>query len=334
MGHIRTTASALAVSLSEDVGERSGLALNTYQLQEHLREHHPFRILLSNDNELLRVSSEDYADAVGDLLHVLGAAAQPGTPTLGERLIDKLSPDWMSKIDIMTILEIEAVANHHLRQRNKTGKLDRDALDSDLDNILGARRTAIMDSLLDAMSIHLALAPFFTRTEHAEEPLALTALFESEHLPVTKAGFIDQRFVNYLAARPQALGDMNWRQFESLTAEWLVRSGYEVEIGPGRDDGGVDVRAWNANAQPGVPPVLIVQCKREKREVGKTVVKALWADMQAENADAGLIVTTSDISPGAAKVIEARAYPVTVANRKEVLHWLTAMRKPGAGVIL
>jgi restriction system protein len=64
------------------------------------------------------------------------------------------------------------------------------------------------------------------------------------------------------------------------------------------------------------------------------VVKALWADVHAERADAGLIVTTNDISPGAAKVIDARAYPVTVANRNQVTQWLMAMRKPAAGVVL
>jgi len=82
------------------------------------------------------------------------------------------------------------------------------------------------------------------------------------------------------------------------------------------------------------PPAIIVQCKREKRKIGKVVVKALWANVPAERADSGLIVTTNDISPGAAKVVEAQAYPITVANLREVQRWLRAMRKPEAGVVL
>jgi restriction system protein len=249
-------------------------------------------------------------------------------------MIRRLGTDWRSRVDVMAMLEVEAVANHHLRQRNETGTLDRDALDADVESAIGGRRVAIMDDLLEIMSVHLAQSPFFTRVERAEDPVALTSLFESERLPMAGSGFFDQRFVNYLSERPELLQEINWRQFEGLAAEWLARSGYDVELGPGRDDGSVDVRAWNAGAKPDTPPVLIVQCKREKRKVGKVVVKALWADVNAERADAGLIVTTNDISPGAAKVVEARAYPVTVANRDRVLRWLAAMRKPVAGVVL
>jgi restriction system protein len=334
MGHIIMPASTFAVELSEDAGERSGLALSRQQLVEHLREDHPFRIALTRDDDLLRVGSEDYADTVGDLLHALGAADQPGMPTLGQRLIKRLGPDWMSRVDIMELLKVEAIANHHLRRRNETGTLDRVTLDADLENVIGGRRVGIMEELLYVMSVHLAQSPFFTRVVRAEDPVALTSLFESERLPTARSGFFDQRFVNYLSGRPELLQEINWRQFEGLAAEWLARSGYDVELGPGRDDGGVDVRAWNANAKPETPPILIVQCKRETRKIGKVVVKALWADVHAERADAGLIVTANDISPGAARVIEARAYPITVANRDQVLRWLAAMRKPAAGVVL
>lgn len=327
-------ASAFAVSLSEDAGERSGLALSRQQLVEHLDDGHPFKIALAGNDDLLRVGSDEYGDAVGDLLFALGAADEPGMPTIGERLIRNLGPEWKSLLDIEAMLEIEAVALHHLGRRNETGKLDRDALNSDLESVIGGRRNAIMEDLLAVMAVELAQSPFFTRSQRAEDPVALTSLFESEQLPIAGAGFFDQRFVNYLSGKPELLQEINWRQFEGLTAEWLARNGYNVELGPGRDDGSVDVRAWSADAKPDIPPVLIVQCKREKRKIGKVVVKALWADVHAERADAGLIVTTNDISPGAAKVIEARAYPVTVANRNEVLRWIAAMRKPAAGVCL
>ncbi|MCA6097635.1 restriction endonuclease [Bradyrhizobium australafricanum] len=325
-------ASSFAVQLSEDAGERSGLALDRQQLVEHLTDGHFFQTAFAGDDHLMRVASDEYADAVGDLLFAVGAAAEPGMPTLGQRLMKRLGPEWRSRFSIDEMLETEAVALHHLRQRNETGKLDRAALNSDLENAIGGRRNVIMDDLLAAMEVELAQSPYFTR--HTTSSIALTALFESEQLPIAGSGFFDQRFANYLSGKPELLQEIHWRQFEGLTAEWLARSGYKVELGPGRDDGSVDVRAWKNDVEPGTPPVLIVQCKREKRKVGKVVVKALWADVHDERADAGLIVTTNDISPGAAKVIEARAYPVTVANRNEVMRWLAAMRKPAAGICL
>ena len=57
MGHIVMTASALAVALSEDAGERSGLSLSGQQLVEHFSEDHLFRIAITSDNDLLRVGS-------------------------------------------------------------------------------------------------------------------------------------------------------------------------------------------------------------------------------------------------------------------------------------
>src|ERR1700688_1831918 len=106
MGRVIMAASALAVSLSEDAGERSGLALSRHQLVEHLRKDHPFRIALARDDYVVRVGSEEYADAVGDLLHALGAADQPSMPTLGQRLIRRLGEDWRSRVDVMAMLEV------------------------------------------------------------------------------------------------------------------------------------------------------------------------------------------------------------------------------------
>ncbi|MFM9587267.1 restriction endonuclease, partial [Streptomyces caniscabiei] len=93
--------------------------------------------------------------------------------------------------------------------------------------------------------------------------------------------------------------------------EWFQREGYDVELGPGRNDGSIDVRLWQPGAAPGAPPAVIVQCKRQTRKIERIVVKALYADVLAEGAGAGLVVTTSDISPGAARDIAARAYPIT-----------------------
>ena len=79
---------------------------------------------------------------------------------------------------------------------------------------------------------------------------------------------------------------------------------------------------------------IIVQCKRQRGKINKVVVKALWADVHTEKAESGLVVTTSDLSRGATGVINARAYPVTVANGSQVRSWIAAMRKPAAGVVL
>lgn len=86
---------------------------------------------------------------------------------------------------------------------------------------------------------------------------------------------------------------MHWRQFEGLVGEALVKAGLKVELGPGSNDDGVDIRAWDPTQPDEAPALLLVQCKREKKKVGKVVVKALAADVGFEGARVGLVATTS-----------------------------------------
>ena len=163
--------------------------------------------------------------------------------------------------------------------------------------------------------------------------LELRDLFESEGLSVLYGRFIDQRFIDYLHRNFDDIDRMHWRKFEQLTAEWFDREGYKVELGPGRGDDGVDVRAWLASAEEGKAPSLIVQCKRQKALVGKVVVKSLYADVVHEKAASGLLVTSSRLSPGAEQTRQARSYPVEVADRETLQKWLEKMRVPGAGFV-
>lgn len=319
--------------LSEDVGERSGLALDRKQMIEHLPDTNPLHAMLQSEQRILRVQSEDYADAVGDLLFALGAAEEPAMPTIGSRLIKRLGPDWRSFINFEQLLLVETIARHFVQERARTGHFDRAAMDTELAEHTGDVYLRIIDDLLVVLPVYIAHCPYLVREVSARSAVELTNLFLSEKLPID-GSFLDQRFINYLAARAELLPSIHWRQFEMLAAEWLAREGYEVELGPGRDDGGVDVRAWRRDVVPGTPPAIIVQCKRQQNKVDKQVVKALWADLCDERAEAGLIVTTSDLSPGAAEVIAARAYPVTVANGNQMKRWVAAMRRPTAGIIL
>lgn len=321
---------ALRTALSEDAGVRSGFALSEADMLAHLPEDHPLREGLEAD-VAMRVASDAYADTVGDLLHALGATDQPGMPTLGIRLMQVLGKDWREFATLSEMMQIEAVASEYLRRRN-TNDARRSEVLAEVKAIV-AGKPGVWDALQEAMTYHLAFSPFFTRSVARVDQMALDALFKSEQLPAAPERYFDQRFINYLARQPEKLKDIHWRQFEALTAEWFQRSGYTVELGPGRNDGSIDLRLWNADAAPGTPPAVIVQCKRQTRKVERVVVKALYADLLDERAVAGLVVTTSDISPGAANDVRARAYPITTANRAQVQAWVQAMRKPEAGLI-
>jgi len=166
----------------------------------------------------------------------------------------------------------------------------------------------------------------------ATDLLDLSSLYEKSAAPCPKGSFIDQRFIDHLYANLDAVSHIHWRQFERLVAEYLHRQGYFVQLGPGGSDDGVDIRMWPTEPQAGEPPLVIVQCKRQQSKVEKVIVKALWADVVANSSMRGLVATTSTLSVGAAKTIDARGYGIDVADHSAVRQWLTAMRTPGTGI--
>ncbi|WP_085340731.1 restriction endonuclease [Aquidulcibacter paucihalophilus] len=332
MGHIIMPAFSFRAALSEDVGTRSGFALTEFDLLSHLDRESDIAKQLSCEG-VLRLSSEIYADTVGDLLFTLGAAKIKGMPTLGIRFMSTIGDDWQDLLTIEELLRIEAVANEYLRRRNRESGAQNEVY-IELRTLLGSKRLHLWEALQEAMALELAHSPFYTRKIDNADAVALSELFKSEKLPSEDSRFFDQRFINYLAAHPDKIDRMHWRQFEGMTAEWFQRQGYSVELGPGRNDGGIDIRLWNPSIPVGGPPTIIVQCKRQKGKISKVVVKALYADHLHEKSQAGLVVTTSDLTPGAAKDVAARAYPITTANRQEVRRWIEAMRIPNAGIVL
>lgn len=107
-----------------------------------------------------------------------------------------------------------------------------------------------------------------------------------------------------------------------------------MELGPGRDDDGVDIRAWSDDGPTHGPPVLIAQCKRQRSTISKVVLKAVHADVEYEKAGKGVIVTTSRFAPGTDRVNRERGYGIEEANREVVRRWITELRTPGTGVFL
>jgi restriction system protein len=154
----------------------------------------------------------------------------------------------------------------------------------------------------------------------------LKGLFKSAGLETQHARFFDQRYIDYLSRNFDKIDQLHWRKFEGFTAEYFEREGYRVVLGPGSNDGGVDLRVYPFDADPSRPPMILVQCKRQKAKIDKVLVKSVFADVLDERADSGLIVTTSTLSPGAETTRTARNYPVEAADRSTIRKWLNELR--------
>ncbi|MBB3753682.1 hypothetical protein FHT44_006204 [Mycolicibacterium sp. BK634] len=232
----------------------------------------------------------------------------------------------------------------HIRGPAVVGKLDMFVLNSRLDDLdmyraEGQAFEAGGEALVRAARLLVAalrsdqhIDPWLrSKTAHATSIADLSDLFTRSDCPSNSSEFFDQRFIDFLVANVEELPFIHWRQFERLVAEYLHRQGYYCQLGPGSNDDGVDIRVWPSEAQSGGPPLLIVQCKRQRDKVEKVVVKALWADMQAENAVRGMVATTRALSPGAKDTILGRGYAIDSADQEAVAHWLEVMRTPGEG---
>jgi len=146
-----------------------------------------------------------------------------------------------------------------------------------------------------------------------------------------KGCFFDQRFIDFLSVNHEKIGAIHWRKFEELVGECFDKFGYKVELGPGTNDDGVDLRVWSD--QFAEIPEYIIQCKRQKAKIEKVTVKGLYADVLHEGAKMGLLVTTSEFSPGARKTVSARSYPVEEVNGQMIKSWLQELRTPGTGIV-
>ncbi len=163
------------------------------------------------------------------------------------------------------------------------------------------------------------------RQKQWDGAVPLDKLFQGEHVPDDPEVYLDQRYIDYLAKNSEEMGKIHWRNFERLTTEFFRRQGYEVDLGAGTKDGGVDVRVWTDKESKAGPPLMLIQCKRYKDVVGIETVKAFWADVHFEGAEKGLIATTSSVSRDSKKVCDVRKWPMSFAEAADVQRWARTM---------
>lgn len=136
--------------------------------------------------------------------------------------------------------------------------------------------------------------------------------------------FLEQQFIDYLAVNGDEIELIHWRNFERFCAEYFKKEGYNVILGPGTNDGGVDIRAFKDEK---TAPDLLIQCKRynSKNKISIETVKSFYTDVLFEGAKQGIIATTSYIATGGKKVCKTRGYNIKFAEKENVKNWAKEM---------
>lgn len=336
MGSMSFGPKTLADTLSETVGYKSGLALSVNEMCDHLCGTHFPDILRASEENGARLRSKEYEYLFYKLLHKIGYTTDEYDGDItGTGLFHKYKhtalEEWIGVTELFAKIMPKLVEE---TVRTKQKSIDPSLfLQACFDNY-GAVGLEIAVDRLKAYNKGLYLHPSI-RLRYIEwkSKVALTFLFSGTLDEPEVGRFIDQRFIDYLSANQERLSNIHWRKFEELTGEFFHREGYQVELGPGSNDDGVDVRLWKPGQKIEDNPHILVQCKRQKAKVEKVIVKGLYADVTYEGADYGLVVTTSELSPGAKATIVARGYPIQEVERSGLESWLIKLRTPGTGIV-
>lgn len=336
MGGMIFDPGTLADSLSETAGYKSGLALSVEELCDHLTGTDYPDTIRASEQYVVRLRSEEYEALFYKLLHRIGYTTEEydGDYT-GAKYFHKYRHSAAEQWTGVTELFLEMwpkLVEATLASGSKSmdpSPFIRAAFDK-----YGRLGLDMAMERLEAIDKALNLSPHsIQRYVEWHSPVQLEALFKGTKEEPTFGRYIDQRYIDYLSKNDEKIGAVHWRKFEELTAEFFHREGYTVQLGPGSNDDGVDVRIWKPGQKSTDNPHCLVQCKRQRDKVERVVVKGLYADVSFEGAELGLVVTSSELSPGARSTIAARGYPIREIDRNGLAEWLHKLRTPGTGIV-
>lgn len=320
MGSVVCSVKNFLDTIIDIVGIKSGLALSRRDVLAILKTRDADFDLDDDDLEgFMRIRSETYEDHIRYVRVKIGNLK----PEMQHPFLwaDRLMA-WEKKgVDPFPVLE----AFRKATKKYSHQRVDPNDLIKDMQQIVPDAPLELILSIIQIWVDHQTQSHYISTPEQ-EEWDGGTPLDNLFHCEIkSEENFMDQKFLDYIAANTEKLQNMHWRNFERFCAEFFNRLGYTIKLGPGGNDGGIDIRAFDAKDRN--KPVIIIQCKRYKdgHQVAIETVKAFYTDVEFEKAELGIIITTSEIAPGGKKVCEARKYPLSFAELKEVKKWAIAM---------
>lgn len=338
--------------LNDGVGARVGLAIPDRTFIDALREVGAESLIEGPREALVRLRSGEYEEMGVSLLARFGYAdARDGDMPVTRYVFRAWQVDPSSLEVLWRVLEMAQGADHERPTLDPTlsiailagslsplsKRLDAiaslESLSADVWREFGQHGIDVFRGLQHAMKKEMSISLLMAVERFkAEEIIPLSDLYNSPTLH--EESFLDQRFIDFLSANLPELGRMHWRKFEGLCATYFLRRGFEVHLGPGSNDDGVDIRVWPVDTTEDVPPLTIIQCKRITGDVPKVIVKSLAEDVRHYGAHEGVIATTGRLAPGALHTIGARRYPISVADRDKIEEWVEELKTPGTGIDL
>lgn len=344
MGQVGFSKGQLISEMAETVGFKSGLSFSYQQMLKFVSDESR-RILGRNLYSVVGLRPEEYEEIYFDVLQGTGYAPQTASPYmhLFSLTLKDMFADDKDKFDIglKVYEEYGAWMKAEIDALKESGEIrygmsisPKPYIERCMTKYGNFGYGVALQVLKSQMDYQRYSTWYTTRRVNWENKVELKDLFTSESLETYYGSFIDQRYIDYLSNHLDDIGEIHWRKFEALTGEFFNKEGYEVTLGPGRNDGGIDVRVWKEKEDKENPPMILIQCKRQKDKVKSEIVKALWADVLYEKAESGLIVTSSEVAMGAKEDCKVRGYNIDFAEKSTLQKWITSMRSKDIEIIV
>jgi len=142
---------------------------------------------------------------------------------------------------------------------------------------------------------------------------------------ITDISSVNEDLLRRLDRDPTLFFRLPSRKFEEVVAELLNKMGYEITLTPATRDGGKDIYAAKKDSLGTF--LYIVECKKygPDNHVGVGLIRELYGVVQAENATAGILATTSFFSKPAKEFQEKIKYQVSLRDYIDIQKWLKSI---------
>lgn len=133
---------------------------------------------------------------------------------------------------------------------------------------------------------------------------------------------VSDDFLIELHKNPELLYELTPRGFEELVAELLGRLDYDITLTPISKDGGKDIYAAKKDHLGTF--LYIVECKRyaPDNRIGVGFIRQLNGVVQAEQATAGILATTSFFTSDAKEFQKSISYQISLKDYVGIQGWL------------
>lgn len=139
---------------------------------------------------------------------------------------------------------------------------------------------------------------------------------------ITDLRMVNQRILDRIGRRSEAMRDLTPRQFEELVAELFIEKGYDVELTQQTRDGGKDLIIMNRSDIGNF--MVYAECKhyRPDRPVGVDIITQLLGRINFDRATAGMVVTSSYFSPDAKDFQSQIEHQMSLIDYVKLSSWI------------